>query len=135
MNKIFKIVWSKSRQCYIVVSEYAKNTSGKKAVATALVAFSVLAGTGAVQAVWPDGAQVGQSNFQIGRGAKAGIGSGSQNSQAIGVDARAYQSKDVALGSDAVAKGLPISNNKAHPATALGAHSNAEGDSTLAVGF
>ena len=135
MNKIFKIVWSKSRQCYIVVSEYAKNTSGKKAVATALLAFSVLAGTGAVQAVWPDGAQVGQSNFQIGRGAKAGIGSGSQNSQAIGVDAEAHQSKDVALGSNAVAKGLPISNNKAHPATALGAHSNADGDSTLAVGF
>ena len=135
MNKIFKIVWSKSRQCYIVVSEYAKNTSGKKAIATALLAFSVLAGTGAVQAIWPDGAQVGQSNFQIGRGAKAGIGSGSQNSQAIGVDAEAHQSKDVALGSNAVAKGLPISNNKAHPATALGAHSNADGDSTLAVGF
>ena len=135
MNKIFKIVWSKSRQCYIVVSEYAKNTSGKKAVATALVAFSVLAGSSAVQAVWPDGAQVGQSNFQIGRGASAGIGSGSQNSQAIGVDAKAHQSKDVALGSNAVAKGLPISSNKAHPATALGAHSNADGDSTLAVGF
>ena len=135
MNKIFKIVWSKSRQCYIVVSEYAKNTSGKKAVATALVAFSVLAGSSAVQAAWPDGAQVGQSNFQIGRGAKAGIGSWSQNSQAIGVDAEAHQSKDVALGSNAVAKGLPISNNKAHPATALGAHSNADGDSTLAVGF
>ena len=135
MNKIFKIVWSKSRQCYIVVSEYAKNTSGKKSVATALVAFAVLAGSSAVQAAWPDGAQVGQSNFQIGRGAKAGIGSWSQNSQAIGVDAEAHQSKDVALGSNAVAKGLPISNNKAHPATALGAHSNADGDSTLAVGF
>ena len=135
MNKIFKIVWSKSRQCYIVVSEYAKNTSGKKAVATALVAFSVLAGSSTVQAAWPDGAQVGQSNFQIGRGASAGIGIGSQNSQAIGVDAKAHQSKDVALGSNAVAKGLPISNNKAHPATALGAHSNADGDSTLAVGF
>jgi len=135
MNRIFKIVWSKSRQCYIVVSEYAKNTSGKKAVATALVAFSVLAGSSTVQAAWPDGAQVGQSNFQIGRGASAGIGIGSQNSQAIGVDAKAHQSKDVALGSNAVAKGLPISNNKAHPATALGAHSNADGDSTLAVGF
>ena len=140
MNKIFKIVWSKSRQCYIVVSEYAKNTSGKKAIATALVAFSVLAGTGAVQAAWPDGKEVGQSNFQIGRGAKAGIGSGSpQNSQAIGVYAEAHQSKDVALGSNAVAKGRAITgsgnNAKAHPATALGAHSNADGDSTLAVGF
>ncbi len=56
MNKIFKIVWSKSRQCYIVVSEYAKNTSGKKSVATALVAFAVLAGSSAVQAAPPGGA-------------------------------------------------------------------------------
>ena len=25
MNKIFKVIWSKSKQCYIVVSEIAKN--------------------------------------------------------------------------------------------------------------
>ncbi|MFR5558417.1 MAG: ESPR domain-containing protein [Veillonella atypica] len=30
MNKIFKVIWSKSKQCYIVVSELAKNTTGKK---------------------------------------------------------------------------------------------------------
>lgn len=30
MNKIFKVIWSKSKQCYIVVSEMAKNHSGKK---------------------------------------------------------------------------------------------------------
>ena len=27
MNKIFKVIWSKSKQCYIVVSEMAKNGS------------------------------------------------------------------------------------------------------------
>ena len=30
MNKIFKVIWSKSKQCYVVVSELAKNTTGKK---------------------------------------------------------------------------------------------------------
>ena len=30
MNKIFKVVWSKSKQCYVVVSEIAKNTTGKR---------------------------------------------------------------------------------------------------------
>ena len=30
MNKIFKVIWSKSKQCYVVVSEMAKNKTGKK---------------------------------------------------------------------------------------------------------
>ena len=30
MNKIFKVVWSASKQCYVVASELATNTSGKK---------------------------------------------------------------------------------------------------------
>ena len=30
MNKIFKVVWSKTKECYVVVSEVAKNNSGKK---------------------------------------------------------------------------------------------------------
>ena len=98
MNKIFKIVWSKSRQCYIVVSEYAKNTSGKKAVATALVAFSVLAGSSAVQAA-PPGGEGGQSAFYVGRAATAS----GQNAQAMGVAARATGAKSIAIGSDAEA--------------------------------
>ena len=32
MNKIFKVIWSKSKQCYIVVSEIAKNKTGKKKI-------------------------------------------------------------------------------------------------------
>ena len=30
MNKIFKVVWSKSKQCYVVVSEMAKTTVVRK---------------------------------------------------------------------------------------------------------
>lgn len=42
MNKIFKVVWSKSKQCYVVVSEIAKNTTGKKKIIVASV-FAALA--------------------------------------------------------------------------------------------
>lgn len=40
MNKIFKVVWSKSKQCYVVVSEIAKNTTGKKKI----IVGAILAG-------------------------------------------------------------------------------------------
>ena len=32
MNKIFKVVWSKTKECYVVVSEMAKNKTGKKKI-------------------------------------------------------------------------------------------------------
>ena len=43
MNKIFKVVWSASKQCYVVASELANNTSGKKKimVATMLAALAM----------------------------------------------------------------------------------------------
>ena len=37
MNKIFKVVWSKSKNCYVVVSEFAKNNSGKKKIVVAAI--------------------------------------------------------------------------------------------------
>ncbi|MFR1438739.1 MAG: ESPR-type extended signal peptide-containing protein [Veillonella parvula] len=37
MNKIFKVVWSKSKSCYVVVSEFAKNNSGKKKIVVAAI--------------------------------------------------------------------------------------------------
>lgn len=30
MNKVFKVVWSKTKNCYVVVSEMAKAQQGKK---------------------------------------------------------------------------------------------------------
>lgn len=44
MNKIFKVIWSKSKECYVVVSEIANNYSAKKAVLTSV--FAVLTVTG-----------------------------------------------------------------------------------------
>ena len=52
MNRIFKVVWSKSRQAYIVVSEYAKSRGGKTKLVAAVLAFvmGLSAGTSAVSA-------------------------------------------------------------------------------------
>ena len=41
MNKIFKVIWSKSKQCYVVVSEMAKNTTGKKKIVVAGILASL----------------------------------------------------------------------------------------------
>ena len=55
MNKVFKIVWSKSKQCYVVVSEYAKSNGGKKKVLATVLAGLMMAGVGmdGVQAAPP----------------------------------------------------------------------------------
>ena len=49
MNKIFKVVWSASKQCYVVASELATNTSGKKKIMVATV-LAALAMGGSLQA-------------------------------------------------------------------------------------
>ena len=48
MNKIFKVVWSASKQCYVVASELASNTSGKKKIMVATV-LAALAMGGSLQ--------------------------------------------------------------------------------------
>lgn len=47
MNKIFKVVWSKSKECYVVVSEVAKNNGGKKKVLASVLAGLAMVGLGA----------------------------------------------------------------------------------------
>ena len=44
MNKVFKVVWSKSKECYVVVPEIAKNNSGKKKVLASVLAGLAVAG-------------------------------------------------------------------------------------------
>ena len=46
MNKIFKVVWSKTKECYVVVSEVAKNNGGKKKVLASVLATLAIMGAG-----------------------------------------------------------------------------------------
>ena len=48
MNKIFKVVWSKTKECYVVVSEVAKNNGGKKKVLASVLAGLAMVGAGAM---------------------------------------------------------------------------------------
>ena len=45
MNTIFKVVWSASKQCYVVASELANNTSGKKKIMVATVLAALAMGS------------------------------------------------------------------------------------------
>ena len=132
MNKIFKVIWSKSKQCYIVVSEIAKNKTGKKKIVVAgiFAALAMVNGGQATFAAWPAGKEEAQSAFWIGRGASAS----GQNAQAIGVAAKAMYNKAIAIGSDSSATSY-VSGSTVVGATAVGGHSNANGPGAVALGY
>ena len=112
MNKIFKVVWSKSKECYVVVSEVAKNNGGKKKVLA-----SVLAGLAMVGVVG-----VGQvSAYSAGGGSDTG-----SNSVAIGPSAVASGNNGVAVGRANQATGTS--------SVALGVNNKAQAQDTTAVG-
>ena len=56
MNKIYRVIWSKTKNCYIVVSEYAKrcgkcsSSLNKKLIAAFLAAGTVMSVTGSAWA-------------------------------------------------------------------------------------
>ena len=150
MNKIFKVVWNKSKNCYIVVSELAKNNSGKKKVVVAAV-FAALAMTnGNVALAVNDvpansaGASVAYGNGATVTGANAvglgksatvtganavGLGSGASvtgtNAVGLGISASVTGANAVGLGSSASVTG----------ANAVGLGSNASVTGVNAVGL
>ena len=125
MNKIFKVIWSKSKQCYIVVSEIAKNKTGKKkiVVASILVALAMQSGMIAdVMAADPPSAKLADAALAVGT-----------NGVAIGSSAKSQSNQSVAIGyfSNAQAPSASPEN----PATAVGAGANANGAGSVALGL
>ena len=115
MNKIFKVVWSKTKECYVVVSEVAKNNSGKKKVLASVLAALAVVGAGA--------GNVGAYN------AGGGHDNGS-NTVAIGNNALAQTSGAVAIGNGTNANGSAPGANS----VAIGYESNANGDGSVSIG-
>ena len=117
MNKIFKVIWSKSKQCYIVVSEIAKNKTGKKkiVVASILAALTMTANIVTVEGAIPEGIRADQLGLAI------GTGSNSKSNQSIAIG---YASSAQAP-----------SSNPENPATAVGAGANADGEGAVALGL
>ena len=113
MNKIFKVIWSKSKQCYIVVSEIAKNKTGKKKIVVAGI-FAALAMIGPLQSV----------HAVDGAGDRAGF-----TNAASGVNFNSTQGLAIGL-----KNGDKTSANGNVSTVAIGAHSNASGSSSVAIG-
>lgn len=132
MNKVFKVVWSKAKNCYVVVSEIAKNQRGKKKSVVAVVAaLAMMSHSGVVYGAVQSSENGSTSSFTIGRGAK----SNGTNAMAVGVAAQANTAKSVAIGSDAIATGYFNNNSDFTGATSVGGHSNAVGRGAVAMGY
>ena len=109
MNKIFKVIWSKSKQCYIVVSEMAKNHSGKKKIVVASILAAMAVGSGAlVTDVSADPVRNGVSlaGGNTKTDATIAIGSGSySDGTAVGGDGSRRIEPGIAIGVNAKAMG------------------------------
>ena len=145
MNKIFKVVWSKTKECYVVVSEVAKNNSGKKKVLASVLATLAIMGAGAqmgtpVQAgghygnsavnIQPDSIPAGYQGNSVGKNSVAVGYQNTTNNQdgtiAIGMANTATENSAMALGNGNTASG--------GAATAVGAYNQATGRASVAIG-
>ena len=142
MNRVYKIVWSKTKNAYVVTSEVArshtKSASGKavKAALAAAVGMGVLMGgyvADAAPATNPSG---------DGPGIAIGTGSSSQkvDSTAVGKNAKTTGESALAVGYDSIADAdgaMAVGNgNKAMAggSLAVGARNIAQGMGGLAIG-
>ena len=142
MNKIFKVVWNKSKNCYVVVSEFAKNNSGKKKIVVAGI-FAALAMTNANVALAVNDVPTGASATAVAFGNGATVTGA--NAVGLGKNVKASLNDVVVIGTDAKAEtaggGVAIGQNaysKAlygnSPSVAVGKDSIANGGTAIAIG-
>ena len=122
MNKTFKVIWSKARNAYIVVSELAKNHCRASKTVAAAVMVSVLAGTMAASPAWCKVTEDRSQNYTVVTGTIKTMKDDHDNSSATPT----YTTADMAIGSNSVAKG--------DKSTAIGNNSNVDGDYSIAIG-
>ena len=153
MNKIFKVIWSKSKQCYVVVSEIAKNKTGKKKIVVAgiFAALAMVNGVQDSQAINGSGARTGWNSNGVGFNPTQGlvvgpnmndnttIANGNVATVAIGAHSQASGSSSVAIGGAEVngagAVGLGWATAKGDNSVALGGtgSTNANGNNAFAA--
>ena len=125
MNRIYNVIWSKAKNCYVVVSELVKSGGGKASVSSARTsitfraALCVFAITGCLVS------GIAEANVIQGPGAAA---TGS-NSVAVGDNAKSAGAKSVAIGNDAAT--LATSEN----GIAIGNGAKAEGQQRVKVPY
>ena len=141
LNRIYKVVWSKTKGCYIVVSELAKRVGRNKAkaivISSAAMAMAVSpVMTNTVGAVVNEGGTGGDTSVAWAKTSNASgtnavaVGNGSQatenNTIAVGRTAQATKDSAIAVGVDSKATGAS--------AEAIGVSAQATGDRSVAIG-
>ena len=159
MNKIFKVVWSKTKECYVVVSEVAKNNGGKKkALASVLAGLAMVAaaaGTpvqasvglgGSAVNITPDGTyngsnQTSKNSVVVGYQNNAAGGPADESGKIIyGAANTANRESSLALGNqnkaiNKSASAIGVGNTASGEASvAMGNVSTASGDRSVAIG-
>ena len=140
MNKIFKVVWSKSKECYVVVSEVAKNNGGKKKVLASVLAGLAIMGAGA-QMGTPvlAGADNSGSAVNIWSNQRVDTPAGSTTGNTVTNAANTAGDNSVAIGQQlttgtgAVAVGR-LSTALADRAVAIGESVNSKKEDTISIG-
>ena len=145
MNKIFKVVWSKSKNCYVVVSEFAKNNSGKKKIVVAAI-LAALAMTNASISMASNDVPSNLPATAVGLGPNASVKG--DKAVGFGYKAEAAGGNSVVIGSNSsVAAGSPQGiaigggnyNNEGarvigEQAIAIGGNTIAQGNSSIVIG-
>ena len=127
LNHIYKVIWSKTKNAWVVVSEIAKRNgkSSVKSVVTSLAGKSVAA----VMVAMVMCGGVASANTQYGVGADGGF-----NGTAIGENAKANSQKSTAIGMNAVADGTGM-GSIVIGTNAYGMGYNSSPNSVIAIGY
>ena len=146
MNKIFKVVWSKTKECYVVVSEVAKNNGGKKKALASVLAGLAMVGMGAtVQAADMNGDTSANTKNQINiwanttnkdNPAAGGTGaSGAGVANANDVTPSTYGTEiGIAIGAQNIIKPGITTNTGGGSSIAMGIQNEARGNRNVAIG-
>ena len=125
MNRIYNVIWSKAKNCYVVVSELVKSGGGKASVNSARTSITFRAALCAFAITGCLVSGIAEANVVQGPGAAA---TGS-NSVAVGDNAKSAGAKSVAVGNDATT--LATSEN----GIAIGNGAKAEGQQRVKVPY
>ena len=125
MNRIYNVIWSKAKNCYVVVSELVKSGGGKASVNSARTSITFRAALCAFAITGCLVSGIAEANVIQGPGAAA---TGS-NSVAVGDNAKSAGDKSVAVGNDATT--LATSEN----GIAIGNGAKAEGQQRVKVPY
>jgi len=125
MNRIYNVIWSKAKNCYVVVSELVKSGGGKASVNSARTSITFRAALCAFAITGCLVSGIAEANVIQGPGAAA---TGS-NSVAVGDNAKSAGAKSVAIGNDAAT--LATSEN----GIAIGNGAKAEGQQRVKVPY